>query len=405
MTRNDLYTLAFRYKKTALWKKLWDTEILAIKLSNGETGFVSIMGRLGEYCAIGLYIGDEGFESFRLISNAERIAESEMEYHEMMLQQNSLQLAFDAKDELMPEEVDEVRAYAKANGIRLSGKNAYPQFIKCEPNHMPWKIKKETDLQLLSEAVEAAELFAKLLDKRNPASLGIVDIRYNTKEVPLFEVKDHTIQQVGYAPVPKEKKREFKPLILKNDILAASMKRLPKKGIWEAEFIRMMDPIQNDPEEAPYYPSVFLMAEKESHFVVPVLLDLGDEEDPQTFFQHFSDMWKAQKMYAKEIRCRNERTFAMVEDFCKKTGVKVRIWDDEMEALDEAIFSMFEGLDDEEAELADQMAEVVTAILEMSPAEIREIPKPMIYQLKEMLDTGIFPPEITAEMKRKLKNI
>ena len=41
------------------------------------------------------------------------------------------------------EEVEEARAYAKEHGIRFSGRNAYPQFVKCEPNRLPWKMKKQ----------------------------------------------------------------------------------------------------------------------------------------------------------------------------------------------------------------------------------------------------------------------
>ena len=63
MTRNDLYAAAFRYKRTKLWKKLSESELFAIRLRNGETGYISIMGEYGELCALGLYIGDEGFRS------------------------------------------------------------------------------------------------------------------------------------------------------------------------------------------------------------------------------------------------------------------------------------------------------------------------------------------------------
>lgn len=39
-----------------------------------------------------------------------------------------------ARDDLYPKEVEEVRAYARAHGVRLAGKNAYPQFVKFQPN-------------------------------------------------------------------------------------------------------------------------------------------------------------------------------------------------------------------------------------------------------------------------------
>ena len=34
MTRNDLYDVAFRYKKAGLWKKLWDNDVFAVKLKS-----------------------------------------------------------------------------------------------------------------------------------------------------------------------------------------------------------------------------------------------------------------------------------------------------------------------------------------------------------------------------------
>lgn len=405
MTRNDLYQLAFRYKKTGLWKKIWDTELFAIELSSGEIGYISIMGRLGEYCAISLYIGDEGIHSFRLVANAERIAKSELEYHELMVQQKSLQLVFDRKDELMSDEVEEVRAYAKANGIRLSGKNAYPQFVKCAPNYCPWKIETEAELQALYESVEAAILLSELLGKRDPLAVGIRAIGPDTKEVPIFHVKENQLEAAGFVRIPEEKETLYEPLVLRNDILMASMKRLPKQGVWETEFIRMMQPIQNDPGEAPYFPAVLLMVEKDSQFVIPVFLDLGMEENAQTFFQEFCGTWKTQKIYAKEIRCRNERTYLLLKDFCEKTGVKIQLYDKEMEALDEAVYNMFEGLGNEEEEIIDQMAQITEAILSMTPAELREIPKPMLLQIKEMVNQGIFPPQISEEIEAKLRKL
>ena len=129
VTRDKLYEAAFRYKKAKIWKKMWDSDVFAVKLSNGEIGYVSIMGRNGEYNALGLYIGKEGFESYRLMANINRYSGSEFRDRELLLQQKCLQAALENKGDLLPEEVEETRAYAKKNGIRLSGKNAFPQFI------------------------------------------------------------------------------------------------------------------------------------------------------------------------------------------------------------------------------------------------------------------------------------
>ena len=42
MTREDLYSLAFRYKKTKLWLRLFDTQVFAVRTEKGETIFICI---------------------------------------------------------------------------------------------------------------------------------------------------------------------------------------------------------------------------------------------------------------------------------------------------------------------------------------------------------------------------
>ena len=55
MPTETLYDIALQYKKTKLWKQLCDTELFALKLSNGEIGYCSVMGRAGRtYRACGI---------------------------------------------------------------------------------------------------------------------------------------------------------------------------------------------------------------------------------------------------------------------------------------------------------------------------------------------------------------
>ena len=54
MTSDNLYELAFRYKKTKLWKHLTDTQVFAVK-TDKETLFISVMGGLNEHIALAVY--------------------------------------------------------------------------------------------------------------------------------------------------------------------------------------------------------------------------------------------------------------------------------------------------------------------------------------------------------------
>ena len=67
MATEKMYDLAFQYKAAKLWKLLYDDEVFAVKLPDGETGYCSVMGMIGQHLALGLYVGDEGYQSYRIL--------------------------------------------------------------------------------------------------------------------------------------------------------------------------------------------------------------------------------------------------------------------------------------------------------------------------------------------------
>jgi hypothetical protein len=155
MPSEKLYDIALRYKSTKLWKQLYDTELFAVGLSNGEIGYCCIMGELGEHIALALYVARDGLDSYRHLFKAGD-ADTEMAQHEIMLSQDCLMCSFENKDELAPIEIEEAQRYAQAHGVAYRGKNSFPQFKRYKPAHYPWFLKDE-DEQLLFEALSAAK--------------------------------------------------------------------------------------------------------------------------------------------------------------------------------------------------------------------------------------------------------
>lgn len=77
-----------------------------------------------------------------------------------------------------------------------------------------------------------------------------------------------------------------------------------------------------------------------------------------------------------------------------------------MPALDEAEEALLDrSLGSDEDEILDQMTEVIDAILSMSRQELKMIPKPLLKELRMMMEHDIFPKDIAAELRAKLKGI
>lgn len=404
MTRDKLYEAAFRYKKAGLWKKLWDSEVFAVRLQSGEIGYISIMGRNGEYNALGLYIGEEGFGSYLLMTDMSVYSGSEFRDRELLLRQKCLQAAFEGKEELLPEEVEEVRAYAKKNGIRLSGRNAFPQFLKYEPGRQPWKVQTQADMNALYEAMKAAALLADVLGGRRPNVLGILPLERAGKEIPLFSVDKGKLVQEGFITIPDMPEEKCAYVKAENEIAIASVKKLPKRGVWEAELVMLPEAVQDDLEEAPYYPRLLMLVESKSHYMLPEPLMECGETNPRAMLQAFADAWKSEKTCPKEIQCRDERTYALLKDFCEKAGVKIGVHKGALPALDDAQDSLWNRMsEDNGAEVT--MEHLVDTIFSMDDEALQLLPKPLVEQLRQLIAQDVFPEEIAAELQIRLKGL
>lgn len=152
-------------------------------------------------------------------------------------------------------------------------------------------------------------LLADTLRTTGPELIGIAAVGPDTAEVPLFEVKGGRLLQAGFAPLPGDLDKSYEYVKAENDIAVASVKKLPRKDIWESEIIRMLEPVQDDPEETPYYPLLLLVVESKSNYMLPVSIVKHADENPQEMLQAFADACKMQKVYPKEIRCRLKQSF------------------------------------------------------------------------------------------------
>lgn len=419
MTKEGLYDAAFRYKKSRLWKKLWDSDVFALRLKNGETGYISIMGHNGEHCAIGVYVGEKAFRTYRSVQCRDiyLYEPGSFEMRELLLQQDCLQLVLDTKEYLFHEEIDEVRKYAKERGIRLAGKNAYPHFVKYIPDHHPWKVTDKRDMNILQEAAESCVLLAEELENRSPQELGIFQIGIEDDVVPCFSVSDGHLKEQGTVRLPDLKEPEYEKVIMKNETGAAMVKKLPHDGICEGELVRLTQPIQEEKDDAPYYPVFLFMVDSQRRYIVHVMPHTDFEEDPANVLNDLAQGMRENGTAPKLIRCYDERTFCLLEDFGKKTGIRTVLYDGSMPALEEAkdgmLYEMGEhggkyaGNDQEEDdnEAIQELGMLIEYIINEPEPDTSRMPEGMIDLILQLADREFFDAETCALLKKKLGRI
>ena len=73
MTKTHYYDLGYAFRNSKIWKRLYEEELFAVKLpiKGNPIGYCCVMGRNGEHMALAVYIGAEGFTSYRIIANSD----------------------------------------------------------------------------------------------------------------------------------------------------------------------------------------------------------------------------------------------------------------------------------------------------------------------------------------------
>lgn len=408
--RETLYKDAFEYKKSKLWKKLYDNQVFAVRLSSGETGYVCVMGRMGFHQAIALYIGREGVNSLRR-SNA---VIPGFEDFEDLISQHCLQLEFGNSDDLFPGLADEVRAFKKEYGIRVGGKNAFPQFVRYQKYRFPVPLDNDADIISLDEAVQVCIKLAEKLDTSTPEELGIGMMDPGTSQVPLFSISDGTLIEGGMVPIPELEEEKYEPVIFRNEVAAHSLRKAEKYGSYSCELLRLREPIQNDPDEVPFFPLFCLIVDVDDAAPLPAPLSKDCGEDMEAFLNGLAQEWIDNGICPSEIFCRDDRTYAFLKDFCSKTGIRLEYTSEELPELDEAEDSFLsfmdeyddgtdEGFSGKDEELDPLMLEIIAlSVLGSSDEELDQMPEEAMEGILSMSASGMFPDDMNKKIRDRL---
>ena len=399
MATDKMYDLAFQYKGTKLWQQLYDDELFAVLLSDGAIGYCCVMGMVGEHNALAVYVGEEGYQSYCAIRNADQDRMTDQMMGELLTSQNCLQCSFESKDMLSGEELEEVRQYASSHQKLLRGKNAFPQFTKYRPGRFPWHYDSALDEQRICDALGAAAALKKMLRSYSKEELGLFSLDEEPAKIPMLAFEGGR-WIMKYTSLPDAEIRYPEPK-LTNDVTAARIKRKAKAGVWECGTLRLPSAVQEEgqPDEAPYYPLALLFIELGNELVQEPIVT--DGEDPAEMLNEFAQQLLDVKTVPRTIRCGDERCFSLLKDLCAKTGIRLEKTDDP-EALNDVIGDLLEHLaGEEDAELdPKEVEEMFDVLMQMPDSELRQMPQELVNMLYSLSEAGALPDALDNRIRK-----
>ena len=412
MIRDELFDAALLFKKSKLWKKLTDTSLFAVQHADGEVGYCSVMGYIGELIALAVYPGTVGLESLRKLT--ERAPnESFIVTLERMHSQDCVMLSLENKADLSPRDIEAVRSYCARKGVVLRGRYAFPNFDRFQPGYERWYLEDETDQQRMLEGIHAAlEVSRRLTDEMClPYSIGLEDGFLYERDIPLLiPTKDGFRWESHALPAPVGNDLPTLPKV--DDLTKARLMKSPRRGCWAASIFRFFQPILQEEEDEstdddaltapPYYPYALCLISIDTGAILSMVLSRDPEDYRDTFLKAFVECAQNNGL-PQELLTEDARVAKALSDLCEQLDIPLDM-EEEIEALDEALDSLVETFTAEGDPIENIEAEQ-DEIFEMlkDPATLAQIPNELFSQVAKLAGMGMLPEDIETLIRKEAK--
>ena len=412
MNNAYFYDLGFAFRNSKIWKYIYEEELFAVKLplEGDPIGYCCVMGRDGTHMALAVYIGAEGFTSYRIIANCD--PDCYEGFIPGIYKQNCVQCSVEREDMLQDEELDALRKYCKKSGTPF--RPPFPQFTRYYPYCVPWMVKTSDDWKSIETALLVVQKLAAEIKKRGkeqlgirPIFVGLYDEDYATEypglfdadadeivTIPLYSIVDGQLM-IERIQLPPYMENDVEAPDCINEIATAKLMENAQRGTLECEIVRMPSPIYGDP---PYFPAIMMAVDETGYAFTPILTE-NNMYDPNEMINNF--IKSLGKNYPKKIKVRTEETRIVLEPFCKKANICLDETDS-MDFLDEAIESMMDYFDagpEEEDEF--DIEDMVDFLDSLTVEQIRMMPDSILDQIIE--DAELFPRKIIEKIRKARK--
>jgi len=334
-----LSQLAVHIQQMSPWNFMEETDVFGFQdPESGALGFVSVMGKLGEFHAISVYRGVEGLYGWRNFEELLAIDANSEEAPEMIYEIPQLQLSFGSSTLLEKRD----REIIKASGFKFS-KTQLPQFRSYRAGYLPWFLTPEEASHLVYALTQTITVASRFFSDANviPFNEDPEDRDYLIR-IPLL--KDSTpgwedsIVTVDPPPTP------LLPFSV-DDTTLSKLKEFSRSGALEVELSILPAKVGRS-HERPRLIYALLAVDSASGFVLGMkLMEAVDGMDVMyaSVAETLAYDWMQHQIMPQEIRVGSARLLNVLEPLASKLDVTLSLAK-KLPALNRAKKSMIEHL-------------------------------------------------------------
>ena len=312
-----LCQFAIHIQQMSPWKFMEETDVFGFEdPENGTLGFVSVMGKLGEFQAISVYRGVEGLYGWRNFEELLKIDAKSDEAHGMVYEIPQLQLAFGPPTMLEKRDRDII----KASGFKFS-KAQLPQFRSYRPGYLPWFLTREEASHLIYALTQTITVASRFFSVPNviPFNKDPEDRDYLIRIPRLKDSTPFWEDSIVTVEPPPTQLLPFKV----DDTTLGKLKDLPRSGALEVDLFILPARVGRS-NERPRLIYALLAVDSASDFIVGVeLMEAIDGVDLMyaNVAETLASDWMQHQIVPLEIRVRSARLLNVLEPLASELGI------------------------------------------------------------------------------------
>lgn len=317
---------ALLFRSSALFKKLDDSQIFAVTMPDGSIGYCCCMGNGGEHYSLALYLGVGGFTTY--LNSCSMDSSNTLEQFEKTCSYHSINCDFENTAESLCDKKtrDYIKEVAKEEGIKICRPKGWPEFFVMDGSSQYTGLRDKKTIDAMTLALQAGCEVARKIDSLDSSQIYDLGFENNYspaeggKIIPLLTLQSDGIWFWSKTATPPKIETEFMEPEFENAEAVSKIKAMRHRGIFQCRVIHCPMPVGG--EESKYFP-VELLAVLKSQGVAPFVAEFVEENEDWEFdiLDTFADGIITSGICPSSIETDDDRTYAILSDFCEKTGI------------------------------------------------------------------------------------